>query len=118
MAIASALSEGSAPGAEHRLHVPAGQKNLRPMAELVTKYYLRVPVVDRPGAMAQLSGVLAKHGISIGSMIQKGEHPAGRAEVIIVTQQAREGEVQAALKELAGSEIALEAPFVLRVEEV
>lgn len=118
MAIASALARETSPVAEHRLEVPAGQKNLKPMSELETSYYLRVPVADRPGSMAKLSGTLASHGISIASMIQRGEHPAGRAEVIIVTHRAREGEVQAALKELTETDIALEAPFVLRVEEV
>jgi homoserine dehydrogenase len=50
-------------------------------------------------------------------MIQKGDHPAGRADVIIVTHKAREKDVQAALDEIARTEVAQEKPFVLRVEE-
>jgi len=117
MAIAADVQRGVAPVNEHRLKIPVGQKKLKPIAELETSYYLRIPVEDRPGAMAKISGVLAAHNISINSMLQDGGHPHGRADVIIVTHTARESEVQAALAEIAKSDVAVEKPFVLRVEE-
>ena len=117
MMIAADMARGIAPTAEHRLVVPVGQRSLKPIAELETSYYLRVTVADRPGAMATISGVLAKHGISINSMLQKGDHPAGRADVIIVTHKAHEKDVQSALDEIAATDVAQDKPFVLRVEE-
>ncbi|MGI8908854.1 MAG: homoserine dehydrogenase [Candidatus Sumerlaeaceae bacterium] len=117
MMIAADTARGIAPTAEHRMVVPVGERSLKPIAELETSYYLRVTVADRPGAMATLSGILAKHNISINSMLQKGDHPAGRADVIIVTHKAREKDVQSALDEIAGTDVAQDKPFVLRVEE-
>jgi len=117
MAIASDMARDVAPTAEHRLKIPVGQRSLKPISELETSYYLRMTVADRPGAMAAISTLLAKHNISINSMLQKGDHPAHRADVIIVTHKARESDVQNALKDIAQSEVAVDAPFVLRVEE-
>ena len=106
-----------------RLSVPVGRKNLRPRDELRTHYYLRFTVVDRPGTMARLSQALGDKGISIESMIQHNPesdaeaHPAGGATVTIVTRQAVEKDVRACLEHIAGTQINVAAPFVLRVEE-
>ncbi|MCX7963712.1 MAG: homoserine dehydrogenase [Candidatus Sumerlaea chitinivorans] len=116
MAAATAVAAGTKP-AEHRLAAEPGVKNLKPIAELSTAYYLRLEAIDKPGVMAQLGGVLGAHNVSIGSMIQRGRHDSGRAEIIIVTHTAREKDVQDAIKEIAALPVTLEAPFVLRVEE-
>lgn len=116
-AIAAAMAEGRRPG-EHRLRVERpGHKNLRPIAELETAYYLRFAVADRPGVMARLSGALGDHHISIRSMIQRGSPGCPAADVIIVTHKAVEKDVQAALADIAKMEITREDPFILRVEE-
>lgn len=118
MSIAQQLASGVKPTADDRLQVKMGQKDLKPVSELQTSYYLRVNVEDRPGAMATISGVLASHGVSINSMLQTGERREGKAaDVIIVTHRASEAEVQAALEEIGKSDVAKEKPFVLRVEE-
>jgi homoserine dehydrogenase len=118
MSIASDVARGVNPTTEDRLRVAVGEKNLKPVSELETSYYLRVNVEDRPGAMATISGVLASHGVSINSMLQSGERREGKAaDIIIVTHRAREAEVQAALKEIGESDVTKEKPFVLRVEE-
>ncbi|MEI7633322.1 MAG: homoserine dehydrogenase [bacterium] len=116
MSAATLVARGTLP-CEHRLTVRAGDKRLKPIAELETSYYIRIPAMDKPGVMAKLSGELAAHAISIDSMIQKGDHPAGTAEVIIVTHITSESSIQAALKNIAGFDITAAAPFVLRVEQ-
>jgi len=35
----------------------------KPMGEIVCQYYLRVPVLDKPGVLAQVAGVLGSHHI-------------------------------------------------------
>ena len=106
-----------------RLRVPIGSKNLRPRDELQTHYYLRFTVVDRPGAMAQLSQTLAESEISIESMIQhkpgaeEEAAPSGGAVVTIVTYSAAEKRVRQCLERLNAMEINLAPAFVLRVEE-
>jgi homoserine dehydrogenase len=115
-AIAHAMAQCTAP-AEDRLKVPPATKNLRPVADLETSYYLRFTVADRPGVMATLSGALGGHAVSIRSMIQRGTAGSARAEVIIVTHKAAERAIQAALADIAAAGISQEPPFILRVEE-
>ena len=116
-AIAASVGQGRKPD-EHRLRVKKpGVKNLRPISELETAYYLRFAVADEPGVMAKLSGALGNHNISIRSMIQRGTAGSPAADVIIVTHKAVEHDVQAALADTAKMGITREEPFILRVEE-
>jgi homoserine dehydrogenase len=41
------------------------------MGEIVTSYYLRMRVDDRPGVLADITRILADREISIDAMIQK-----------------------------------------------
>ena len=59
--------------------------------------------VDRPGVLAEITGVLGKHQISIASVIQHEPSGDGAGRVVplvIMTQQAKEGAAQAAVAEL------------------
>lgn len=117
MSIASDIARGSKPS-EHRLTVPVGKKDLRPISELETSYYLRLNVEDKPGVMAKLSGALGSREISISSMIQKSRHDeADRAEVIIVTHKTIEKNIQDAIKDIESLNLTSQKPFVLRVED-
>jgi homoserine dehydrogenase len=71
--------------------------------QLPGRYYLRFTVEDRPGVLAEIAGVLGKHQISIASVIQHEPSGDGAGRVVplvIMTQQAREGAVQAAVAEI------------------
>jgi homoserine dehydrogenase len=86
-------------------HPPLADKPLLPMSEVRTKYYLRFAVADRPGVLGQLTTVLGAHGVSIAQVVQDsatraGSAPGAVAEVFVVTHEAREGDVQAALAEI------------------
>jgi homoserine dehydrogenase len=116
MAAAAALAEGR-PVKEHRLTIQPGKRNLKPIEELKTSYYIRLIAEDRPGVMAKIGTVLGEHDISIGSMIQRGKPGAESAEIIIVTHTAQEKNVQEAISVIAALPTTFEKPFVLRVEE-
>lgn len=76
-------------------------KDIKPMAELETCYYLRLNVADRPGVLAQVSRVLGDYLISISSVIQKAvDAKAKTAEIVIMTHPAKEAKMQQALTEL------------------
>ncbi|MBX7168528.1 MAG: homoserine dehydrogenase [Pirellulales bacterium] len=63
----------------------------REHAKVTGRFYLRFDVDDRPGVMADITGVLGRHGISIASVIQ---HEAQRQDVVplvIMTHQTTEG---------------------------
>jgi len=68
-----------------------------PIDEVCTSYYLRVEVEDAPGVLADIARILADGSISIGSMIQKPSADAPRAEIIFLTHEAVERDVNAAI---------------------
>ena len=91
---------------------------IRPMAELETKYYLRLNVADRPGVLAQIASVLGDLGVSIASVIQKEtDDVAQRAEIVLMTHQASEESMQRALRQLEGLDVIDEVGNLVRVEE-
>jgi homoserine dehydrogenase len=92
--------------------VPLGRKS---MQELVTNYYIRFPVTDRPGVLSRISGFLGTHGISIHSVIQQGRS-SGPVHIIVLTHEAREMDVQNALKEINPLEIMKGPALLVRIE--
>ena len=89
-----------------------------PMAELVTRYYIRLTVVDQPGVLASIAKLLGDARISIASVIQKETHEASNtAELVIMTHEAREASVQDALKAVADLPEVQEIGNFIRVEE-
>ncbi|MGX4644239.1 homoserine dehydrogenase [Massilia sp. SYSU DXS3249] len=68
-----------------------------PMSEITTSYYLRVYVNDQLGVMADLTRILADAGISIDAVLQKGTHGDARTDIIMITHQTQEKNVDAAI---------------------
>jgi homoserine dehydrogenase len=73
---------------------------IKDIREVVTRYYLRFSVLDRPGVLSKISGILGRHGISIHSVIQKGRQTKGTVSIFLLTHQAREAAVRKALNEI------------------
>jgi len=73
---------------------------LRDFAESSSRYYLRLNVEDRPGVIAEISGILSRHGISIASVIQHEteEESSNVVPLVIMTHVAQEGKMAAAMK--------------------
>lgn len=88
-----------------------------PMAEVRSSFYLRLRVDDRPGVLADLARILSDAGISVGSMFQQphGEH---QADIIFLTHEAREGDVDAALQAMQGQSFVRSNVTRLRVENL
>ncbi|MDH5696387.1 MAG: homoserine dehydrogenase [Dehalococcoidia bacterium] len=92
-------------------------KSIKPMAELETRYYLRLNVADRPGVLAQVSKILGDRLISISSVIQQAADTAAQtAEIVIMTHPAQEKAMQQALDELEHLASVKEICNFIRVE--
>ncbi len=70
------------------------------MEDVRSRYYVRIGVVDKPGVLARVAGVLSECGISIASVIQKEVDGHEAAEIVIMTHEAREADLQRALAHL------------------
>jgi len=77
---------------------PTGEAlRIKNIDEIRCSYYLRLSVEDQPGALAQITGMLAKRNISIESLIQKRPDAEGHASLVVVTHEALESDMTAAL---------------------
>jgi homoserine dehydrogenase len=87
------------------------------MAEIETRYYMRMSIADQAGVLAQISKVLGDHAISISSVIQKETDPSTQiAEIVIMTHPAKEQAVQQALKKTERLTVVKEITNFVRVE--
>jgi homoserine dehydrogenase len=72
-------------------------------SQLPGRYYLRLVVEDHPGVLAEITGVLGRHQISIASIIQHEPSDTSRPHLVplvIMTHQAAEGATQRAVEEI------------------
>lgn len=84
--------------------------------DIVSPYYLRFEVQDKPGVLAALSGALRDAGISIETMNQP-PHGAGEpARVIMVTHEADAAKMARALADIKALETLTAAPMAMRIE--
>lgn len=89
-----------------------------PVEELSMKYYIRFTVSDRPGVLAAMAGVFAKHGVSVHSVVQRGRKSGGTVEIVYVTHTAQERAIREVIDEIASLDDVLHAdPSLIRVEE-
>ena len=90
-------------------------KKIMDMGDTRSKYYVRLKVLDRPGVLAAIASVFGNQEVSLASVIQKRniEHIA---EIVWVTHDVLERNIQDALKIIAGLSIVEEVSNVIRVE--
>ncbi|MCX7742592.1 MAG: homoserine dehydrogenase [Tepidimonas sp.] len=94
-----------------------------PMERVVTGYYLRLRVADQPGVLAEVTGILARAGISIDAVLQREADEVGgegstQTDLIILTHDTVEGTMNAALAAMQALPTVL-APIVrIRKEEL
>lgn len=95
-------------------------KKIKPkkISDIENKYYIRMIVVDKPGVLAAISGVLGKRRISIASVIQKGRDEKGLGvPLVIVTHETKERELERAFEDIKKLDFCLEDPLFIRIEE-
>ena len=84
-----------------------------------TRYQVRLEVDDRPGVLAQVSAVLAEHGVSIEAVRQTpadADATPGVARLVITTHEAPEAALAATVAAIGGLDSVREVVSVLRVE--
>src|SRR5581483_5332479 len=90
-----------------------------PMGEVVTSYYLRMRVLDRPGVLADITRILADREISIDAMIQK-EPSEGedQTDIILLTHQTVEKKVDDAIGHIEALETVRGKIVRIRLEDL
>lgn len=93
-------------------------KRLRQSDEFESRYYIHFTAVDKPGVLAKISGILAKHGISIASVTQKERRKAQVVPIVMVCHEAKEKDLRAALNVIDRMDAIKEKSVAIRIEDV
>ncbi|WP_282027476.1 homoserine dehydrogenase [Ruegeria faecimaris] len=80
-------------------------------------YYLRLGLLDKPGALAKIAAILGDAGVSIDRMRQYA-HAESTAPVLIVTHKTTRATLDVALLGLHETDVVSGTPVALRIEEV
>jgi homoserine dehydrogenase len=89
---------------------------LTPMEAIRCCYYLRVMAQDRPGVLSKVAGILGDNDISIANVIQKGRGTREAVPVVMLTHEARERDMRAALAKIDRLRDVASATTMIRVE--
>ncbi len=89
---------------------------LTPMEAIRCCYYLRVTAQDRPGVLSRVAGILGENDISIANVIQKGRGTREAVPVVMLTHEARERDMRAALAKIDRLRDVAAATTMIRVE--
>lgn len=96
----------------------AGLRKSRPAHSAVAApYYLRLQLLDKPGALAKVASALGEAGISIDRMRQYN-HEGGDAPVLIVTHKTTRTALDEAIIGFEGTGVVRGAPVAIRIEAV
>ncbi|HUG83468.1 MAG TPA: homoserine dehydrogenase, partial [Euzebya sp.] len=90
------------------------RKPIRPMDEAIVQYYVLLDVADEAGVLASVAATFGDHDVSIKSVWQEGQ--GDHAQLLLVTHAAREGNVQACVRDLAGLASVGAIASLMRVE--
>ena len=91
----------------------------QPLESIVSRYYLRLAVDDKPGVLAQVAGILGRFDIGISSVVQPEEHDTGgKAQLVFMLDQASHRQMNGALEEITRLPSVSPPATLLRVELV
>lgn len=99
--------------------VPASKLiNLTPadLADHVGRYYLRLTVVDKPGVVAEIGAILRDEGVSMESLIQRGNHAEGGVFFVLTTHETKEAAIARTIEKLGRLDLVLAPPVMLRIK--
>jgi homoserine dehydrogenase len=91
---------------------------IAPPGESIVAAYMRLVVRDRPGILARVCGILARHRINIDSVLQQPAMPKGHLPFVMTLEATREKHVLRAVAEIARLPFLSEPPLVMPFAEL
>ncbi len=90
--------------------------NCKPIGKIVSQYYLRLSVIDEPGVLAQVAGILGGNRIGISSVIQPEGSEGNIVSLVLMTHKASHEQIEASLAMLKELPAIKAEPMLIRVE--
>ena len=96
-----------------------GKLRVRAAGDIVSRYYVRLMVIDKAGSLGVITTILGKHGVSILAATQKAPpeelENAGYVPVVILTHAAKGAGIDAALSEIRTAGVLNKEPVKIRM---
>lgn len=95
------------------------KKEIMPMDDVNSRYYVRFTVTDKPGVLADITAILGKNSVSLKSVIQRGEikHKGEDVTLVLVTHKTKESEIQSALSAIESLDAVKGIDSLIRIED-
>ena len=78
-------------------------------------FYVRLMVVDQPGVLATLTGILQKHSISVEGLLQQGRAPGNAVALVMTTHETSVANLGIALDEMEKLPIVKAKPVAMPI---
>jgi homoserine dehydrogenase len=88
-----------------------------PIADVVSQYFVRLNVVDKPGVLAKIAAIFGRAHIGIASVIQPEGHEGESVPLILMLHDAPNGAVTKALARIGRLSVVKAKPVMIRVED-
>ncbi|MBC7326634.1 homoserine dehydrogenase [bacterium] len=92
------------------------EREQKDIGDIITRYYIRMKVVDKPGVLAAIATCFGEEQVSIASVVQKRRVNTS-AEIVWITHPSRESSIRQALARIERLPVVEEISLLLRVEE-
>lgn len=93
----------------------AEPQRLKISSDFVSRHYVRFTVKDRPGIIAALAAVFAKHQINIDSILQKPGYAKSNLPFLIAFEACRASVLEQALQEIRPMDFLVRPPLSMPV---
>ncbi len=88
------------------------------MENLQCSYYLRLAVIDKPGVLAEITGIFKREDISLRSFIQHSHATGETVQLVGTTHETQESAMQRAIAAIATLASVKEKPYMIRIENI
>jgi len=88
-----------------------------PIEDVVSQYFVRMNVVDKPGVLAKIAAIFGESKIGISSVIQPEGHEGESVPLIFMLHYAPNGAVTKALAKIGKLPVVKGRPVMIRVED-
>ena len=93
-----------------------GSVALRAAGDIVSKFYIRFLVADKPGAFGTIASILGRHSVSISAASQKaGGNGNDAVPVVAITHAAKAADLESALADIKASGVIAGEPVALSI---
>jgi homoserine dehydrogenase len=93
-------------------------KKFKSIDDTISKFYILIDVVDKPGVLARIAEVFGRNLVSINSMIQKQTDKEKSARLIFITHEVVNKNLYKSISEISKLDVVDKVLSIIRVEDL